>query len=117
MNIPNLLGCVVYDKVTKQHLNFSFCNSKEEYIRSSVEQIIMTCKNLNDLQPKVICTYDVITGEITPTCEEFGFDVYKMPPTKADALAPLGVDFAHEALEFQRWKEERAKKLSENKGE
>lgn len=40
-----------------------------------------------------------------------------MPMTKADALAPLGVDFAHEALEFQQWKEERNKKLMKlNKG-
>lgn len=115
MELPNLLGCVVYDKVSKQHLGFTFVNSKEEYIRSQVESFIQSCKNLNDLQPKVICTYDVISGVITPCNEEFGFDVYKMPMTKADALAPLGADFAHEALEFQQWKEERIKKINESK--
>lgn len=116
MNVPDLLGCVVYDKIMKQHLAFSFCNSKEEYIRNNVESFIASSRNLNDLQPKVICTYDVISGTITPLCEEFGFDCYKMPATKADALAPLGVDFAKDALEFQQWREEREKKLKENGG-
>lgn len=111
MNVPDLIGCVVYDKISKQHLAFSFCNSKEEYIRNNVESFIMSSKNLNDLTPKVICTYDVMEGKITPCNEEFSFDCYKMPATKADALAPLGVDFAKDALEFQQWKEEREKKL------
>lgn len=111
MNIPDLLGCVVYDKISKQHLAFSFCNSKEEYIRNNVESFIQSCKNLNDLTPKVICTYDAENGVITPCNEIFTFDCYKMPMTKADALAPLGADFAKDALEFQQWKEEREKKL------
>ena len=113
MEIDDLLGCCVYDSVTKQHLNFTFTNSKEEYIRSNVENLILGCKNLNDLQPKVICTYNVKTGVITPCCEEFSFDVYKMPMTKADALAPLGADFSKEALEFAQWREERIIKLKE----
>ena len=116
MEIPNLLGCVVFDKVSNQHLGFTFCNSKEEYIRNNVESFIRSSKNLNDLTPKIICEYNVITGEIIPKNEVFGFDCYKMPATKADALAPLGVDFAKDALEFQQWKEEREKKLREKEG-
>lgn len=113
MELNNLLGCVVYDKVQKQHLNFQFVNCKEEYIRNNVETLIMACKNLNDLQPKIVCSYDVVTGVVNPMCEEFGFDCYKMPMTKADALAPLGVDFAKEALEFAEFQKSKAEK--ENK--
>ena len=113
MELNDLLGCVVYDKVNKQHLNFQFVNTKEEYIRNNVESLIMACKNLNDLQPKVICSYDVVKGEVKPLNESFSFDCYKMPMTKADALAPLGADFSKEALEFAQWREERAKKLKE----
>lgn len=112
MEISNLLGCAVYDKITKQHLAFSFVNSKEEYIRQNVEMLVASQKNLNDLQPKILCEYDVSTGVITPRNEEFGFDCYKMPATKAEALAPLGVDFAKDALEFEMWREERQKKLA-----
>ena len=110
MELNDLFGCVVYDKIEKQHLNFQFVNSKEEYIRNNVETLIQVCKNLNDLQPKIICSYNPMTGIITPKNEEFGFDCYKMPMTKADALAPLGVDFAREALEFEQWKKEKAEK-------
>lgn len=115
MELPELLGCVVYDKIIKQHLAFTFVNSKEEYIRSMVENLIQSQKNLNDLQPKIICKYDVTTGVITPMNEEFGFDCYKMPMTKAEALAPLGVDFANEALEFEQWKREKAEKAEKAK--
>lgn len=110
MELNDLLGCVVYDKIEKQHLHFEFVNCKEEYIRNNVETFIQVCKNLNDLQPKIICKYNVATGVITPLCEEFSFDCYKMPMTKAEALAPLGVDFANEALEFEKWKKENAEK-------
>lgn len=111
MNTNELLGCCMYDKITDQHVAFTFVNTKEQYIRSTVESAIIQYKNLNDLQPKVVCSYDVVTGEVKPMCEEFGFDCYKMPETKADALAPLGVDFAKEALEFEQWKKERKEKL------
>lgn len=102
--MAKLLCCVVYDKVKKSHFAFSFCNCKESYIRDNVEMMIQAHKNLNDLQPKIIGYYDPDSGVIEPHVEEFGFDCYKMPMTKADALAPLGVDFAREALEFEEWK-------------
>lgn len=114
--MAKLLGVALFDKINSNYVAFTFCNTKAEYIRSNVESAIQVYKNLNDLTPTVLCSYDSETGEIIPCKEEFKFDEYKMPMTKADALAPLGVDFAHEALEFQQWKEERAKKLS-NKGE
>lgn len=113
MNTIKLFGCALYDKISKQHVAFTFCNSKEEYIRSTVESAILQYKNLNDLTPKILCEYDVISGEITPINEEFTFDCYKMPESKAEALAPLGVDFAREALEFEQWKKERADKAKE----
>lgn len=110
-----LLICTMFDKTTKQHVALSLVNTKAEYIRSNVESAIMAYKNLNDLQPKVIGSYNVESGLITPLCEEFSFSEYQMPATKADALAPLGVDFAKEALEFEQWKKERAEKLSKEK--
>lgn len=111
----DLLICCLFDKTTNQHVALSIVNSKAEYIRSNVESAILAYKNLNDLQPKVIGTYNVESGVITPMCEEFPFSEYQMPATKAEALAPLGVDFAKEALEFEQWKKERADKLKENK--
>lgn len=111
MNANLLIGCCLYDKVSKRHVAFTFVNSKEEYIRSMVESAIMQYKNLNDLTPKIVCEYDVVTGVVIPKNEVFGFDCYKMPATKADALAPLGVDFAKEALEFEQWKKERNEKI------
>lgn len=114
MNSIKLLGCVLYDKISNQHVAFTFCNSKEEYIRSTVESAILQYKNLNDLTPKVICEYDVVSGEIIPKNEVFEFSCYKMPESKAEALAPLGVDFAREALEFEQWKKERTEKAKEN---
>lgn len=105
-----LLICVLYDKISNQHVALSLVNSKAEYIRSSVESAISQYKNLNDLTPKVIGEYDMKCGVITPMCEEFSFSEYKMPATKADALAPLGVEFAKDALEFQQWREEKQKK-------
>ena len=61
-----LLGCALYDKIKGKHVCFSFCNSKAEYIRSNVENAIFAYKNLNDLQPKIVCEYDLDTGEVTP---------------------------------------------------
>lgn len=99
-----LLGIAMYDNVRKSYVAFTFCNSKAEYIRSNVESAIQIYKNLNDLTPTVLCTYNPDNGKIKPCKEVFGFDVYKMPMSKADALAPLGVDFAKEALEFEKFK-------------
>lgn len=110
-----LLICCMFDKTTNQHVALSIVNTKAEYIRSNVESAIMAYKNLNDLQPKVIGSYNVETGVINPLNEEFSFSEYKMPATKADALAPLGVDFSKEALEFEQWKKERAEKAKEGK--
>ena len=109
----NLLGIAMFDKIKKQYVAFTFCNSTAEYIRSNVESAIMVYKNLNDLQPTILCEYDVETGDIFPCKKEFGFDVYQMPPTKADALAPLGVDFAKEALEFEEYKKAKREKNKE----
>ena len=107
-----LIGCALFDKIKKQHVCFTFVNSKAEYIRSTVELAIQQYKNLNDLQPKILCSYDVETGEIIPLNEEFSFSEYQMPMSKADALAPLGVDFAREALEFEEYKKAKAEKLA-----
>ena len=107
-----LIGCVLFDKISKKHVAFSFCNSKAEYLRSNVESAIMQYKNLNDLQPKVICKYNYVTGVITPMNEEFSFSEYKMPMSKAEALSPLGPEFTKDAIEYAEWKAEREKKLS-----
>lgn len=107
--MAKLIGCVMFDKISNEHKAFTFCNSKEEYIRSMVELCVQQYKNLNDLQPVKICEYDTVSGDIVPCKERFSFDCYKMPLSKADALAPLGVDFAHEALEFEQWRAERNK--------
>lgn len=106
-----LLGCALYDKCKKQYVAFTFCNSKAEYIRSVVEQAIQQYKNLNDLTPTILCQYDPDTGEIMPEKTEFKFSEYQMPASKADALAPLGVEFSKEALEYEQWKKERKEKL------
>lgn len=106
-----LLICVMRDKITNQHVALSLVNSKAEYIRSNVESAIMAYKNLNDLTPIIIGSYDVEKGVITPLHEEFSFSEYQMPMSKAESLAPLGVDFANEALEFEKWKKERDEKL------
>lgn len=108
--MANLLGIAVYDKVTNQHACFQFCNSKAEFLRCNVESLILACKNLNDLQPRVLCEYDSVTGEIIPKTEDFSFSEYKMPLSKADALAPLGVDFSKEALEYAEFKKSRENK-------
>lgn len=102
--MDELLGIAMYDKIRSQYVAFTFCNSKAEYIRSNVESAIAIYKNLNDLVPTILCRYDPRTGEITPEKEVFEFSEYKMPMSKADALAPLGVDFAKEALEFAEFK-------------
>lgn len=112
MNANILIGCCMYDKVTNQHVAFTFVNSKEEYIRNMTERAVNSYKNLNDLQPKIVCEYDIVSGKVTPKCENFGFDCYKIPLSKAEALAPLGVDFANEALEFEKWKKEKKEKLN-----
>lgn len=113
MNENELLGCCLYDKIKGQHVAFSFANSKAEYIRSTVESAIQVYKNLNDLQPKVICKYNFVKGEITPTNEVFEFSEYKMPISRAEALAPLGPEFTKDAAEYAIWKAERDKKLNE----
>ena len=113
--MEELLGIAMCDKVQGRHVAFTFCNSKAEYIRSMVEVAIQQYKNLNDLQPVVLCRYDVVSGEIKPFYETFGFDEYRMPMSKADALAPLGVDFAKEALEYAEFKKH--KEELEKKGE
>lgn len=110
--MSKLIGCVMFDKISNEHKAFTFCNSREEYIRSMVELCVQQYKNLNDLQPVQICTYDSVSGKIEPCYENFSFDCYQMPMSKADALAPLGVDFAREALEFEQWKKERQEKLA-----
>ena len=110
-----LLICCMFDKVTNQHVALSIVNSKAEYIRSNVESAIMAYKNLNDLQPKIIGRYNVENGVITPANEEFSFSEYQMPATKADALAPLGIEFSKEALEFEQWKKERSEKFKTDK--
>lgn len=110
-----LLGIAVFDKVRNQFLNFTFCNSKAEYIRQNVENIIVGCKNLNDVTPYLICEYNIKTGDIKPIKESFSWSEYSMPMSKAEALAPLGVDFAREALEYETWKKEKLEK-SKNGG-
>lgn len=110
-----LLGCALYDNAKKQHVAFTFCNTKAEYLRSTVEAAIMQYKNLNDLTPVILCTYDPETGDIVPEYTKFKFDEYKMPASKADALAPLGVDFSKEALEYAQWKKERTEKDAKEK--
>lgn len=106
----DLLGCAMYDSVRKSYVAFTFCNSKAEYIRSNVESAISVYKNLNDLTPTILCEYNPETGKIKPCKKEFGFDEYKMPMSKADALAPLGVEFAKEALEYEKFKESKKSK-------
>lgn len=106
----DLLGIAMYDKIRKEYVAFTFCNSKAEYIRSNVEAAIAVYKNLNDLQPTIICEYDNKTGKIKPCKKEFGFNEYKMPLSKADALAPLGVDFAKEALAYEEFKKSKKEK-------
>lgn len=111
--MSKLLGIAMYDKIRGMYCSFTFCENKALYIRNNVESAIAQCKNLNDLTPTVLCEYDVNTGEIIPHKEEFSFSEYKMPTTRADALAPLGVDFAHEALEFQEYREWKKKQEEE----
>lgn len=113
--MAKLLGIAMYDKINSTFVAFTFANTKAEYIRSNVQSAISVYKNLNDLKPTILCEYDSDSGEITPCKKEFEFSEYKMPMSKADALAPLGVDFAKEALEFEQWKKEREEKLK--KGE
>ena len=108
-----LLGCALYDSCKKSYVAFSFTNSKAEYLRSTVEMAVQVYKNLNDLTPTILCQYDPETGKIIPEKTEFKFDEYKMPLSKADALAPLGVDFSKEAMEYEEWKKERKNKKEE----
>lgn len=105
-----LIGCAAYDTVRKQFCMFTFSNSVQEYIRNTVENVIFSCKNLNDVKLYKLCEYDVETGDITPCKEEHSWSEYKMPMSKADALSPLGVDFAQEALEYEEFKRSRKNK-------
>lgn len=111
--MAKLLGCAMFDKITQEYKAFTFVNTKEEYIRSMVEICIQQYKNLNDLKPTIICDYDTSTGKVNSILKEFSFDCYKIPTSKVDALAPLGVDFANEALEFEKWRQERNKEKEE----
>lgn len=109
----NLLGCAVYDKIREQFMYLSFVNSVEEYIRSNVENVIQACKNLNDVDVYVLCEYDIDNGDFIPCKVRHDWSEYKMPLSKADALAPLGVEFAKEALDYEAFKA--SKKQEESK--
>ena len=106
--MAKLLGCAVYDNVTSQFYCFQFVNSKAEYLRTNVESFIMGLKNLNDLTPFILCSYDSESGEIVPCKESFKFDEYQMPLSKADALAPLGAQFSKDALEYAEYKKNKS---------